>query len=607
VTDPLGGQTSLAYDANGNLLTLTDALTHPTTYAYDANDQVATRTDALQKMGSYQYDKANHLMQSTDRKGQVTSYQYDALDRLSRITYADASTIDYTYDLGDRCTQIVDSLNGTITRAYDGLDRMTSEVSPNGTVSYTYEADGRRASFTVTGQAAVTYGYDSAHRLTSITQGSNVVALTYDNANRRSTLTFPNGILATYGYDTANQLTSLAYTLSGNAVGDLTYTYDASGRRTSVGGAFARTGLPQALASAATYDAGNRVATWGGQTFSYDANGNLGSDGLTSYTWNARDELIALSGGASAAFAYDAVGRRRGKTVSGTATNFLFDGLNLVQELTSGGTPTANLLTGLGVDEIFTRTDSAGTSTLLTDVLQSTIAVATASGNVQTHYTYETFGATNASGDTNGNAGQFTGRENDGTGLYYYRSRYYSPQLQRFAGEDPFEFRSGDVNLYAYVRNGPTNWIDPSGMFAMVPPPFCDPRKYPFALMFQCNPLLIGLGPLFGAGAGAGAGSGAGSGAGAGAGGGSGAGAGAAAGEAGSAGADATAEHFARQLGRDGLRSLERSLRSIERQLAEHLDKIDQAARAGRPTSSLEREVRAFQHQIEVLKRLLGK
>jgi RHS repeat-associated protein len=462
VTDPLGGQTSFAYDPNGNLLTLTDALTHTTTYAYDANDRVATRTDPLQRMASYQYDANGHVTQATDRKGQVTSYQYDALDRLSRITYADASMIDYTYDLGDRLTQIVDSVNGTITRAYDGLDRLMSEASPSGTVSYTYDADGRRATMTVAGQGTVTYGYDDAHRLTSITQGTNAIGMTYDDANRRSTLTLANGIVATYGYDSADHLTSLAYTLNGNPVGDLTYAYDLAGQRTSVGGSLARTGLPQALGSA-TVDAGNQLVASGGTTLLFDSNGNLTSDGTTSYTWNARNQLVGLSGAASASFQYDGFGRRRGKTVNGTTTNFLHDGLNLVQELSGGGTPTANLLTGLGVDETFARTDGSGTSTLLVDALGSTLELADGSGTAQTQYTFDPFGASTLSGAASSNATQFTGRENDGTGLYYYRARFYSPDLHRFISEDPIG-SAGGINHFAYVADAPTGYTDPLGL-----------------------------------------------------------------------------------------------------------------------------------------------
>jgi RHS repeat-associated protein len=105
-----------------------------------------------------------------------------------------------------------------------------------------------------------------------------------------------------------------------------------------------------------------------------------------------------------------------------------------VQEQTSTGTPTANLLTG-GVDEIFTRTDTAGTLHPLGDAQGSTITTSDGSGAVGTTYTYGAFGQTTQSG-AGGIRAQYTGRENDGTGLYYYRARYYAPALQRFISED---------------------------------------------------------------------------------------------------------------------------------------------------------------------------
>jgi RHS repeat-associated protein len=465
ITDALGGQTVFTYDANNNLLSLTDALTHATSYTYDNRDRVATRTDPLTHQASYTYDATSNLTQTIDRKSQVTSRTYDALSRPTLLTFADTSTIAYTYDAGDRITQIADSANGTITRTYDDLDRLTSETTPQGTVSYTYDADGRRATMTVAGQTAMSYGYDNAHRLTSITQGTAVVAFTYDEANRRSTLTYPNGIVATYGYDNTNQLTSLTYTSGQTTLGDLTYTYDAESRRTAVGGSWARTGIPTAVTSA-TYDAANRITGWAGTTFSYDPNGNLTSDGLTSYTWNARNQLSGMSGGTSASFAYDALERRRSKTVGGATTNFLYDGENLVQELTSGGTPTANLLTGLSIDQMFTRAEAGGTSTMLIDVLGSAVALADTSGAVQTQYTFDPFGTTTLSGATSSNSLQFTGRENDGTGLYYYRARYHAPALGRFTSEDPIGFRGG-INLHTYADDSPTNLVDPSGAEAL--------------------------------------------------------------------------------------------------------------------------------------------
>jgi YD repeat-containing protein len=211
------------------------------------------------------------------------------LDRVTTVTYQGGSSTTYTYDAGDRLTQVVDSIAGTITRGWDLLDRLTSETTPEGSLTYTYDAADRRATMTVAGQPQVTYGYDDANRLTSITQGSSVVGFTYDDADRRTQLTLPNGVTVDYGYDAASQVTSLTYKLGATALGDLTYTYDLDGSRTSVGGSWARTGLPTALASA-TYDAANQIATWGSTSFTYDPNGNLTSDGTKTYTWNTRNQ-----------------------------------------------------------------------------------------------------------------------------------------------------------------------------------------------------------------------------------------------------------------------------------------------------------------------------
>jgi len=232
-----------------------------------------------------------------------------------------------------------------------------------------------------------------------------------------------------------------------------------------VGGTWARTGLPQPLSSA-TYDAANQQLTFGGQTLTYDANGNMTSDGVNTYTWNAGNQLVAISGASlTASFSYDALGRRQSKLVNGASSQFVYDGLNPVQEIGASGT--VNLLTGLGVDEYLTRTEAVGTRVLLTDALGSTVALVADSGAVHTQYTYEPFGTAAANGGADGNAFQYTGRENDGTGLYYYyRARYYHPSLQRFPSEDPLGFGGDDVNLYAYVGENPIGLSDPYGLWA---------------------------------------------------------------------------------------------------------------------------------------------
>jgi len=139
-----------------------------------------------------------------------------------------------------------------------------------------------------------------------------------------------------------------------------------------------------------------------------------------------------------------------------------------VQELSGGGAILANLLTGLGIDEYFTRTDGSGRRSLLGDALGSILALTDDAGVVQTTYTYEPFGQTTVTGQANGNPFQYTGRENDGTGLYYYRARYYSATRGRFLIEDPAR-QHGD-NWYAYVANSPLNFVDPWGLQIPFPP-----------------------------------------------------------------------------------------------------------------------------------------
>ncbi len=72
----------------------------------------------------------------------------------------------------------------------------------------------------------------------------------------------------------ASRLTALIYRNATGQLGDLTYKYDPPGNRTGIGGSWARTGLPTAIASAG-YDAANRQLTFGGQMLAYDANGSL--------------------------------------------------------------------------------------------------------------------------------------------------------------------------------------------------------------------------------------------------------------------------------------------------------------------------------------------
>jgi RHS repeat-associated protein len=467
VTDAMGSVSRFEYDDNGNLSAVIDARNGSVGYTYDSMNRVATRTDALNRSEQYAYDLSGNVKQFVDRTGQVTNYTYDGLNRQRQVTYADGSTVIYSYDGGGRIHQISDSIAGTITLDYDGLDRVTSDATQRvsdptiHTVAYTYDDASRPRSMTVDSQPSVVYDYDDANRLKTLTQNSSVVTFEYDDADRRTASVLPNGVRVEYGYDAASQLRTLTYKRNGVVIGTLEYTYDGAGHRTSAQGTWARTVLPSAIASS-NYDAANRLTLWGARTLTYDDNGNLLMDGTRSYGWDARNQLSALGGPAIGSFMYDALGRRISKNVRGTGTDFLYSGTVAVQELT-GGVASANLLPGPSADEVLLRSDGSGVNTVLADGLGSPLALLDATGTPLTQYTYGPFGSTIATGAVTTNSNQYTGRENDGTGLYFYRARYYAPELQRFIGEDPLR-EDGGLNLYAYVDDDPILGVDPTGL-----------------------------------------------------------------------------------------------------------------------------------------------
>jgi YD repeat-containing protein len=267
---------------------------------------------------------------------------------------------------------------------------------------------------TLSGQSAISYTYDSANRLLGIQQGTQTVSFAYDTANRRTQTTLPNLVSSNYAYDSASQVTSISYVTETTTLGTLTYGYDGSGRRVSVGGTFSRANLPSAI-GATIYNANNQLTTWNGTAYGYDAAGAVTSDGTYNYVWNSRGLLAQIKQGGTvvADFQYDALGRRSKKTIGGTATQFLYDGQNFVAELDGAGLLTAAVLTGPSLDEVFTRTTDSNTRFLLQDQLGDTIAETDSGGAIQTTYSYEPYGATTQVGVAGVSTQRYTGREQD--------------------------------------------------------------------------------------------------------------------------------------------------------------------------------------------------
>jgi len=98
----------------------------------------------------------------------------------------------------------------------------------------------------------------------------------------------------------------------------------------------------------------------------------------------------------------------------------------------------------------------------LANALGSNIALVNCSGAIVTAYSYDPFGNTLTARSASANPTQYTGRENEGSGLYYLRARYYSSALHRFISEDPLGLAGGG-NFYRYASDDPVDRSDPLG------------------------------------------------------------------------------------------------------------------------------------------------
>ena len=241
------------------------------------------------------------------------------------------------------------------------------------------------------------------------------------------------------------------------------------------------------------------------QTYTYDSNGNLTSDGDMNFAYDFLNRLVKVTRAADssvvAEYAYDGLGRRVLK-VDHTQTptppyarpRFLYDGQDVIAEYDSAGTLQARYIVGRHIDEplVMDRRDTAdldgdgNTSELQTFYFHTnhlgTIAALTwwDSGAGQEklveRYTYDAYGRVSVSQQFPSiinrqssifNPYAFTSRRLDPeTGLYYFRARYYHTQLGRFISRDPLGYVDG-MNLYAgyFVPNkldpyGKWGWVD---------------------------------------------------------------------------------------------------------------------------------------------------
>jgi RHS repeat-associated protein len=369
----------------------------------------------------------------------------------------------YTYDLDERVTEVASSYGGT--------------AGPQVAVSYDADSLIAAESRTIGGSGTsvnTSYGYDSAERETTITdwqhtpEGSGggvttnlaTYVYSYDKADLVTSEVDAEGTY-TYTYDKADELTS-AYE-NGTPVG--TYSYDLNGNQNGTG-----------------YSTGtdNEQTASPGYTYTYDKAGNLiaetntSTHSTTTYTYDYDNRLTEVTTGGTvvATYTYDALGQRIGTDDNGTQTWTVYDGTNPYADFNGSGTLEVRYQYGPGVvdgavvDELLARTSASGTSAwYLTDKLGSVRDIVSSAGSELDHIVYDSFG--NIVTETNaadGDRFKFAGMQYDATtGQYYDQARWYGPGTGLFDSEDPTGFGGGDVNLFRYVGNDPTDATDPTG------------------------------------------------------------------------------------------------------------------------------------------------
>jgi RHS repeat-associated protein len=149
---------------------------------------------------------------------------------------------------------------------------------------------------------------------------------------------------------------------------------------------------------------------------------------------------------------------------SGTATDFLLDGIEIAEEIASAG------VTSYVGPGLISKMSGTTQTIYHADGLGSTRAMSGSSQVVTESSTYDAYGnavATYSAAPNFGYAGQYRYYA-DATWLHYLKARYYDPVAGRFVSRDPIRYNGGR-NLYQYARSRPTSLVDPSGRIAWAP------------------------------------------------------------------------------------------------------------------------------------------
>jgi RHS repeat-associated protein len=514
--------TAFVYDAVGNITSVTDAKQQTTAYEYDA---LSRNTRVVQPLGQtvqYTYTVRDQLKSVINARGNKLELEYYAWGgKQSEAHYPTASSstpsrsIGFQYDNDGNMVEIADSAL-SVTPAYvmqfDELGRLSEQrvrYIPGGerTFEYSFDRFGNRNGSTLQDGApfSSSYAYNRFNQLLSASFAGTAIGITPTAGGAPSVVTYPNGVSTSYQYLADGQIESISsvssagplatwefeYDEIGNMIerseasGIHTYEYDDMGRlqatlrpvasgvpNESFGYDAVGNRLSEGGVALHTYDQNNRLVASAGQTVSWDADGNLIATGTgATLSHDARNQLVSFTSGATSAnYLHDSTGRRIRKTVNGTSTWFLWDGLQLVAEYDNAGVRLRRY-DYLGDDRTpIAFEDSAGRFYVHTDHIQSPAMITDADGDVVWTSQQRAFGAAVVDQDPDGDGiqtifnmrlpGQYADTE---SGYHYNLMRTYDPAVGRYLQADPLGQAAG-INVFAYARNAPQSWIDPEGM-----------------------------------------------------------------------------------------------------------------------------------------------
>ncbi len=311
---------------------------------------------------------------------------------------------------------------------------------------------------------------------------------------RRQRLSAILSFVGHYSYDNLNRLTQAidqnpAYTVTNWS---RQFNYDQWGNSwvSNVSGPLAGNTPTTNVYNSAT----NRDGRW-----NYDAAGNMTKVNGNTAVYNAENQLASLSTstGASETIAYDALGYRVQKTVSGSSpVTYVYDAFGLAAEYVNGSWVKDYIADGSG-NLVATENAAGGPCTTCyytSDHLGSVRAVTDSNANVVGRHDYLPFGeeiqANTAGRDSHFGSitdvtERFTGQIRDQeSGVDYFNARYFTAPLGRFNSPDPGNagaslLSSQSWNGYAYVLGNPLASVDPTGMTtactgnAAMHDPFC--------------------------------------------------------------------------------------------------------------------------------------